>query len=93
MVRVRGIGVAVITKPEVDQINYVSRVTQPTLMLNGEYDFFFPVETSQKPMYELLGTPPEDKEYKIYPGAHSVPRIERTKELLAWLDRYLGPVE
>ena len=79
--------------PEADQINYVTRVTQPTLMLNGEYDFFFPVETSQKPMFDLLGTPPEDKEYKVYPGAHSVPRTERVKETLAWLDRYLGPVE
>ena len=77
----------------VDQINYITRVTQPTLMLNGEYDFFFPVATSQKPMYELLGTPEADKEYKVYPGAHSVPRTERTKETLIWLDRYLGPVE
>lgn len=25
---------------EADQIDYVSRVTQPTLMLNGEIDFF-----------------------------------------------------
>ena len=24
--------------PEVDQINYVPRVTQPVLMLNGKYD-------------------------------------------------------
>lgn len=29
--------------PEVDQINYVTRVTQPTLMLNGELDFYFSV--------------------------------------------------
>jgi len=79
--------------PEVDQINYITRVTQPTLMLNGEYDFFFPVATAQKPMYELLGAAPEDKEYKVYPGAHSVPRVERVKEMLGWLDRYLGPVD
>ena len=79
--------------PEVDQINYVPRVTQPTLMLNGEYDFFFPVETAQKPMFELLGTPPEHKQYKVYPGAHSVPRTELLKETVAWLDRYLGPVD
>lgn len=78
--------------PEVDQINYVSRVTQPTLMLNGEHDFFFPIETSQKPMFELLGTPPEHKRQIIYPYGHSVPRTEHIKETLAWLDRYLGPV-
>ncbi|MFZ1683805.1 MAG: protein kinase [Candidatus Zixiibacteriota bacterium] len=78
--------------PEVDQINYVSRVTQPTLMLNGERDFYFPVETSQLPMYELLGAPPEHKKRLTYPLGHSVPRQELIKETLAWLDRYLGPV-
>jgi hypothetical protein len=61
-------------------------------MLNGEFDFFFPVETSQKPMFDRLGTPAEDKRYVVYPGAHSLPRTEVMTELLAWLDRYLGPV-
>ena len=79
--------------PEVDQINYVTRVRQPTLILNGELDFFFPTETSQKPLFELLGTPAEDKKRLVYPGGHSVPRIEMIKESLQWLDRYLGPVE
>ena len=32
--------------PEADQINYLPRVTQPVLMLNGTYDMFFPVETA-----------------------------------------------
>jgi formylglycine-generating enzyme required for sulfatase activity/dienelactone hydrolase len=79
--------------PEVDQINYVPRVTQPTLMLNGELDFFFPTKTSQRPMFELLGTPEEHKKRLVYPGGHSVPRTEMIRETLAWLDRYLGPVE
>src|SRR2546430_3650470 len=43
--------------PEVDQINYLPRITQPVLMLNGTYDMYFPVESSQKPMFRLLGTP------------------------------------
>jgi len=73
--------------PEADQINYVGRVRQPTLMINGEYDFFFPVETAQKPLYELLGAPAEDKRYVVYPGSHSVPRTELVRELLNWLDR------
>ncbi|MEJ2085550.1 MAG: SUMF1/EgtB/PvdO family nonheme iron enzyme [Acidobacteriota bacterium] len=74
--------------PEVDQVNYVSRVTVPTVMINGEFDFFFPVETAQKPLYDLLGTPDEDKRYVVYPGSHAVPRRELIKEVLAWLDRY-----
>jgi serine/threonine protein kinase/dienelactone hydrolase len=78
--------------PEVDQINYITRVKQPTLILNGERDFFFPAETSQKPMFELLGTPPEHKKRLVFPGGHSVPRTEMIRESLQWLDRYLGPV-
>ena len=77
--------------PEVDAIHYIGRVTQPTLMLNGELDFFFPVETSQKPMFELLGTPPEHKRRLTYAGGHSVPRLETIKETLAWFERYLKP--
>ena len=73
-------------------INYITRVTQPTLILNGELDFFFPAETSQRPMYELLGTPVADKKRLVFPGGHSVPRTEMIKESLQWLDRYLGPV-
>ncbi len=79
--------------PEADQINYVTRVTQPTLMLNGELDFFFPAETSQKPMFDLLGTSPEHKKRLTYPRGHTVPKREMIKESLAWLKRYLGPTE
>jgi hypothetical protein len=78
--------------PEVDAINYIGRVKQPTLILNGEMDFFFPSETSQKPMFELLGTPAADKKRLVFPGGHSVPRTEMIKESLQWLDKYLGPV-
>lgn len=79
--------------PEADAIHYIGRVTQPTLILNGELDFFFPSETSQRPMFELLGTPPRDKKRLVFPGGHSVPRTEMIRESLEWLDRYLGPVD
>jgi eukaryotic-like serine/threonine-protein kinase len=79
--------------PEADQINYVTRVRQPTLILNGALDFFFPAETSQRPMFELLGTPKDQKKRLVFPGGHSVPRTEMIKESLDWLDRYLGPVD
>jgi formylglycine-generating enzyme required for sulfatase activity len=42
--------------PEVDTINFISRVKQPVLMLNGRYDFFFPVESTQEPFYRMLGS-------------------------------------
>jgi dienelactone hydrolase len=76
--------------PEADQINYLPRVTQPILMLNGKHDMFFPVETSQKPMYDLLGTPEKDKKIIIYESGHLVPRTDFVKESLNWFDKYLG---
>jgi len=79
--------------PEVNSINYVTRVKTPTLMLNGKYDMLGPYETSQKPLFDLLGTPDENKELKLYDTDHIPPRNEFIKEILAWLDRYLGPVE
>ena len=77
--------------PEADQINYITRVRQPTLMLNGEMDFYFPPEHSQIPMFERLGAPAEHKKRLIYPRGHTVPKAELIRESLAWLDRYLGP--
>jgi len=78
--------------PEVDPFNFVSRVKIPVLMLNGQNDPYFPYETSQKPMYDRLGTPAKDKDRRSYPGGHSVPRVELVKETIAWLNRYLGSV-
>ena len=79
--------------PEADQLNYLPRVTQPVLMLNGKYDMFFPVETSQKPMFNFLGTPKEHKKIIIYDVGHLVPRTDFVKETLLWYDKYLGPVQ
>jgi formylglycine-generating enzyme required for sulfatase activity/dienelactone hydrolase len=78
--------------PEVDQINYLPRVRQPVLMLNGTYDMYFPVETSQKPLFRFLGTPENQKKMIVYASGHIVPQTEFIKETLAWLDTYLGPV-
>jgi len=45
--------------PEADAVNFAPRVKIPVLMLNGRFDFFYPTETSQEPMFRLLGTPAE----------------------------------
>jgi eukaryotic-like serine/threonine-protein kinase len=79
--------------PEVDQLNYLPRIKQPILMLNGKYDMFFPVETSEKPMFAFLGTAPEDKKSIIYESGHLVPRTDFMRETLNWFDKYLGPVK
>jgi len=80
-------------RPEASELSYVARVTVPTLMLNGKYDMEFPFDTTVKPMFDLLGTPKEHKRLVVYDTDHFVPRNECIKESLAWLDRYLGPVQ
>ncbi len=80
-------------RPEVDLPNYAPRVKLPVLMLNGRYDLVFPLESSARPLFERLGTPPGDKVLRVYESDHMVPRAELIRESLAWLDRYLGPVE
>jgi dienelactone hydrolase len=80
-------------RPEVDPLNYAPRIRIPVLMLNGRYDLAVPYLTSAKPMYDLLGTPEPDKVLKLYNTDHWIDRRELIKESLAWLDKYLGPVE
>jgi eukaryotic-like serine/threonine-protein kinase len=75
-------------RPEVDPVNFLPRIRIPTLMLNGRYDFFFPVETSQVPMFHLLGTPPDQKRYVVEDGSHFVARTRLIQETLTWLDKY-----
>jgi hypothetical protein len=61
-------------------------------MLNGRYDFFFPVETSQRPLFQWLGAPSQDKRQVVAEGGHWPPQDLMVKETIDWLDRYLGPV-
>jgi dienelactone hydrolase len=78
---------------ETDAVNYVSRVKIPVLMLNGRHDYVLPYETSQKPLFNLLATPAADKRHVVYDAGHDpLPRNQFVREILAWLDRYLGPV-
>ena len=79
-------------KPEIDNINYVSRIKIPVLMLNGKYDVSFPLETNVQPMFDLLGTPSKDKRLCVYESDHNLPRDEMIKETLYWLDKYFGKV-
>ena len=79
-----------IARPEANEINYVTRVRVPTLMLNGIYDNG--IDTRIKPMFELLGTPDEHKRLILSETDHIPQRVEYIKESLSWLDKYLGPV-
>ncbi len=79
--------------PEADPVNYVPRVTLPALLIGGRYDFVFPVETSQRPLFDQLGTPAEHKRHVLYEMGHGpFPRGQLLRDILPWLDEYLGPV-
>ena len=62
------------------------------LRINGRYDFFFRVETSQQPLFQLLGAPAADKRHVVAEGGPWPPQDLLVKETVDWLDRYLGPV-
>jgi dipeptidyl aminopeptidase/acylaminoacyl peptidase len=80
-------------KEEVDYINYVSRVTIPTLMLHGRFDANVSYYKAAKPMFDLLGTPEKDKKIIVYETDHIIPHKELIKESLNWLDIYFGKVD
>ena len=62
-------------------------------MIGGRYDYVFPLETSQQPLFELLKTPGDRKRHFISESGHmDFPRSALIREVLSWLDRYLGPV-
>lgn len=79
--------------PEVEAVNFAPRARMPVLMVNGRFDFRYPLERAQKPLFRLLGAPESDKRHVLFDSGHAPPRKQEVmKEMLDWLDRYLGPV-
>jgi len=80
--------------PEVDALNFAPRVRVPTLMVNGNRDFSYPLETSQLPLFRFLGVAEPNKRHAILDGGHLPPDIHAVmREVVDWFDRYLGPVQ
>ena len=82
--------------PEADTFNFAPRVRVPILMLNGDQDFIFPLQTLQRPLFATLGTPAADKRHLTYPGGHEIATTMRNQvvqEMVGWLDKYLGRVQ
>jgi dienelactone hydrolase len=77
---------------ESNLLNYAPRVTMPVLSLVGRYDSLLSHETSTKPLFDLIGTPNDQKMMKVYETDHIPPKNEYIVETLKWLDLYLGPV-
>ena len=79
--------------PEIDPINFAPRVNTPTILINGRYDFVDPVETSQQPFFDALGVASAHRRLHLSDSGHLPPQAAIVRESLAWLDRYLGPVQ
>jgi len=77
-----------------DQVDFAPRLKKPVLMVNGKYDFTFPPDQSQLPMFEMIGTARTDKFRKVFDSPHDVSqqKMELSKEVLGFLDKYLGRV-
>jgi dipeptidyl aminopeptidase/acylaminoacyl peptidase len=75
--------------PEVDPFNFAPQVVIPVLMLNGQYDWIFPVETSQEPLYRALGS--KDKKIIRYESGHGLPK-QAWSAAYEWLDEHFGLV-
>jgi TolB-like protein/dienelactone hydrolase len=74
-------------------VNHVSRITMPVLMLNGRYDYLLPMDEMQKPLFELLGSVPDQKKHVVYDSGHvGFPANQQRREIRAWLDTHLGKV-
>jgi len=79
--------------PEIDLINFAPRVHVPTLMVNGRSDFAYPYQTSQLPMFRLLGPPADQKSLGTFEGGHVPLEIHSViGRILGWFDQYLGLV-
>ena len=88
-------GLPYVVSPEFDVLNFAPRVKLPVLMFNGRYDFTFPVQDSQNPLFQFLGTAEADKRHVLFDAAHDslLFRTDLVREVLAWLDKYLGTVK
>jgi len=81
--------------PEIDLGAFAPRITMPLLMISGRNDFFYLLDTQQKPLFEYFGTPRAQKKWLILDGVGYVPppRPDIIREVLEWLDAHLGPVD
>ena len=80
--------------PETEHLNFAPRIRVPTLMVNGRSDFSYPYETSQLPLFQLLGLPADRRAHVTFEGGHIPLRVhDLIRTILDWFDKYLGLVE
>jgi hypothetical protein len=66
----------------------------PTLMANGVNDFQFPFEGVQRPQFQLLPLPSDQKRHALFDGGHLPSEMHDViREILDWYDKFLGPIQ
>jgi eukaryotic-like serine/threonine-protein kinase len=89
-----GILTRAVATPEVEPQNFQARVRLPVLYVAGRDDFMVPFETAQREYFDLLGTPPAQKRHYVFEGGHVPTQFnDVVREMLQWLDEWMGPVE
>ncbi|MEO8465487.1 MAG: hypothetical protein ABI640_09125 [Gammaproteobacteria bacterium] len=79
--------------PLADLANFAPRITIPVLMVNGRMDHILPYATSQKALFDLLGSEASAKAHVVYEGGHfAYQRNLVIRNVSDWFDRYLGAV-
>jgi eukaryotic-like serine/threonine-protein kinase len=79
--------------PPTDWVNFAPRMKAPVLVLNGRYYDWCP-ESCAARMVELFGASRDDKRLILAESGYIVPMDgQACREILSWLDRYLGPVQ
>jgi hypothetical protein len=64
-------------------------------MINGRYDFTFSIARAQEPLFRMIATPAADKHRIVFDTPHDVAqdKVDLSKNVLSFLDRYLGQVD
>jgi len=77
--------------PGANQADFAPRLKAPVLLISGKFDWIF---LGKDALVRLLGTPVADKRAVTFDTAHDVSeqRSDLVREVLTWLDRYLGKV-
>ncbi len=78
--------------PGADAVDFAPHLKAPTLLIAGKFDWIF---LGKEALLRLLGTPAADKKAVTFNTAHDVSeqRADMVREVVTWLDRYLGKVK
>ena len=77
--------------PGTDQVDFAPHLKAPTLLIAGKFDWIF---LGKDALLRMLGAPAADKKVVLFETAHDVSeqRADMVREVIAWLDKYLGKV-